>query len=64
MDTDFCVSAREEALAKYGIPDIFNIAQGSQFTSFVFANILRENGIRIYMDGSGRRLDNVFIELV
>lgn len=62
MDTDFCVSALEEALAKYGKPDIFNTDQGSQFTSFVFTNVLQENGIRISMDGRGRWLDNVFIE--
>lgn len=46
MDADFCVSALEEALAKYGKPDIFNTDQGSQFTSSVFTNVLRENGIR------------------
>ena len=62
MDTDFCVSALEEALAKYGKPDIFNTDQGSQFTSFAFTNVLLENGIRISMDGRGRWLDNVFIE--
>ena len=62
MDTDFCVSALEEALAKYGKPDIFNTDQGSQFTSFAFTNVLQENGIRISMDGRGRWLDNVFIE--
>lgn len=62
MDTDFCVSALEEALAKYGKPDIFNTDQGSQFTSFAFTSVLRKNGIRISMDGRGRWLDNVFIE--
>lgn len=62
MDTDFCVSALEEALAKYGRPAIFNTDQGSQFTSFAFSNVLRENDIRISMDGRGRWLDNVFIE--
>ena len=62
MDTDFCVSALEEALAKYGKPDIFNTDQGSQFTSFAFTNVLRDNGIRISLDGRGRWLDNVFIE--
>ena len=62
MDTDFCISALEEALAKYGRPDIFNTGQGSRFTSFAFTNVLRENGIRISVDGRGRRLDNVFIE--
>ena len=62
MDTDFCASALEEAVAKYGKPDIFNTDQGSQFTSFAFTNILRDKGIRISMDGRGRWLDNVFIE--
>ena len=62
MDADFCVAALEEALAKNGKPDIFNTDQGSQFASFTFANALRENGIRISMDGRGHWLDNVFIE--
>jgi len=62
MDTDFCVSALEDALAKYGKPDILNTDQGSQFTSFAFTNVLRDNGIRISMDGRDRWLDNVFIE--
>ena len=64
MDADFCVAALEEALANHGKPDIFNTEQGSQFTSFAFTNVLRENGIRISMDGRGRWLDNVFIELL
>ena len=42
MDADFCVWALEEALAKYGKPDIFNTDQGSQFTSFAFTNVLLE----------------------
>ena len=62
MDTDFCVAALEEALAKHGKPDIFNTDQGSQFTSYAFTNVLRGNEIRISMDGRGRWLDNVFIE--
>ncbi len=62
MNTDFCVAALEEALAKHGKPDIFNTDQGSQFTSFAFTNVLQENEIRISMDGRGRWLDNVFIE--
>jgi putative transposase len=62
MDTDFCVSALEEALAKYGRPDIFNTDQGSQFTSCAFTNVLRDKGVRISMDGRGRWMDNVFIE--
>ena len=62
MDTDFCVAALEDALAKHGKPDIFNTDQGSQFTSYAFTNALRGNEIRISMDGRGRWLDNVFIE--
>ena len=62
MDTDFCVSALEEALARYGKPVIFNTDQGSQFTSLAFTSVLLERDIRISMDGRGRWLDNVFIE--
>ena len=62
MDTEFCVAALEEAIARYGRPDIFNTDQGSQFTSFAFTNTLSDAGIRISMDGRGRWMDNVFIE--
>jgi putative transposase len=62
MDTDFCIQALEEALSKYGTPDIFNSDQGSQFTSDAFTGVLRDKGIRISMDGRRRWLDNVFIE--
>jgi putative transposase len=62
MEADFCVAALEEAIARYGTPDIFNTDQGSQFTSFAFTDTLREAGIRISMDGRGRWMDNVFIE--
>ncbi len=62
MDADFCVAALEETLAKYGKPGIFNTDQGSQLTSFAFANVLRENEIRISVDGCGRWKDNVFTE--
>ena len=62
MDTHFCIEALEEALALHGSPEIFNTDQGSQFTSFDFTNVLKENGIKISMDGKGRWMDNVFIE--
>jgi putative transposase len=62
LDTSFCTEALEEALRKYGTPDIFNTDQGSQFTSLEFTNILMNNNIRISMDGNGRWRDNVFIE--
>ena len=62
LDSAFCVDALEEAIIKYGCPDIFNTDQGSQFTAEVFTNILRSNSIDISMDGKGRWRDNVFIE--
>jgi putative transposase len=62
MDVSFCVSALEEALARYGTPDIFNTDQGSQFTSAAFTGTLLAAGIKVSMDGRGRWMDNVFIE--
>lgn len=62
LDTEFCVQALKEAIGSYGIPNIFNTDQGSQFTSFQFTNILKDHGIKISMDGKGRWMDNVFIE--
>ena len=62
MDADFCVAALEDALARYGRPEIFNADQGSQFTSFAFINALKGANIRISMDGKGRWMDNVMIE--
>jgi putative transposase len=62
MEADFCVAALEEAIARYGKPDIFNTDQGSQFTSFAFTNTLKVAGVQISMDGRGRWMDNVFIE--
>jgi putative transposase len=62
MDVSFCVSALEEALARFGTPEIFNTDQGSQFTSAAFTGTLARAGIKISMDGRGRWMDNVFIE--
>ena len=62
MNTDFCIEAVEEALAKYGKPEIFNTDQGSQFTSAEFTGLLTQNGIAISMDGKGAWRDNVFVE--
>ncbi len=62
MDTAFCVEAVEEALERYGAPDIFNTDQVSQFTSEAFTGLLKEAGIQISMDGRGSWRDNVFIE--
>lgn len=52
----------EEALARFGRPEIFNTDQGSQFTSLAFTSVLRDAEVRISMDGRGRWMDNVFIE--
>lgn len=62
LDASFCVEALEEALARYGAPEIFNTDQGSQFTSEGFTGLLTSHGVRISMDGRGRWMDNVFIE--
>jgi len=62
LDSSFCVEALQEAIAKYGCPEIFNTDQGSQFSSDAFTDILADNGISISMDGKGRWRDNVFIE--
>ncbi len=62
MDVSFCVSALEEAMARFGRPEIFNTDQGSQFTSAAFTGTLAAAEIKISMDGRGRWMDNVFIE--
>ncbi len=62
MDVEFCIEALEEALVRFGRPDIFNTDQGSQFTSPRFTSVLQQAGVRISMDGRGRWMDNVFIE--
>ena len=62
LDSDFCVEALEEALGRFGNPEIFNTDQGSQFTAEQFTGVLRERGIKISMDGKGRFTDNIFVE--
>ena len=62
MDTSFCLGALDDALARHGVPEIFNTDQGSQFTSAAFTGALVSAGIKISMDGRGRWMDNVFIE--
>ena len=61
LDSDFCVEALEEALAR-GRPEIFNTDQGVQFTSGAFTGRLQAAAVSISMDGRGRALDNVFVE--
>jgi putative transposase len=62
MDTSFCVEALEEALERFGKPEIFNTDQGSQFTAKGFVDVLRAAEVLISMDGKGRCIDNVFVE--
>ena len=64
MDVSFCVSALEEALARFGRPEIFNTDQGSQFTSAAFTGVLASAGIRISMDGRGRWMDCECMDVV
>ena len=62
LDSRFCVEALEEALRKYGKPNIFNTDQGAQFSARAFTGVLELHNIQISMDGKGRWIDNVFIE--
>jgi putative transposase len=62
MEADFCVEALEEALARFGKPEIFNTDQGSQFTSMAFTSVLLREEIAISMDGRGAWRDNVVVE--
>jgi putative transposase len=62
LTTDFCLDALAEAITKFGIPEIFNSDQGSQFTSEDWLERLKATGCRISMDGKGRWVDNVFVE--
>ena len=61
LTTDPFVDALEEAILKYGSPEIMNTDQGSQFTSSAFIGVLQENEIQISMDGKGCWRDNVFV---
>ncbi len=62
LTTDFCLEAVQEAMSRYGTPEIFNTDQGCQFTSTEFTGLLKANDIRISMDGKGCWRDNVFVE--
>jgi putative transposase len=62
LDASFCVEALNEAIVKYGPPEIMNTDQGSQFTGTAWITTLTDAKIKISMDGRGRYLDNIFIE--
>lgn len=61
LDAIFCIDALEDAF-QHGVPEIFNMDQGSQFTSENYVGKLLEKSIKVSMDGKGRALDNIFIE--
>ena len=62
MDTSLVMDVLDEALLKYGKPEIFNTDQGSQYTSYIHTQKLKDNGVTISMDGKGRATDNIAIE--
>jgi putative transposase len=62
LEVVFCIEALEEALARYGRPEIFNTDQGSQFTSTAFTEVLLKHEIAISMDSKGAWRDNMFVE--
>ena len=62
MEADLCVPALEDAITRFGVPEIFNTDLGSQFTRYESIKTLRDAGIRISMGGRGRWMDNVMIE--
>ena len=62
LGADFCLEALNEAVHKFGPPEIINSNQGSQFTSFDWTDRLKRAKTKISMDGKARYLDKVFIE--
>ena len=62
LDSGFCVDCLQEALRRFGVPEVFNTDQGAQFTSYGFIDALKVHPIRISMDGRGRAADNIFVE--
>jgi len=62
LDASFCIDCLEDALQRFGPPEIFNSDQGVQFTSAAFTGVLNREGVKISMDGRGRALDNIFVE--
>jgi putative transposase len=62
MDASFCVDALEDALHRFGAPEIFNTDQDSQFTDDDFIAVVEHSGAKISMDGKGSWRDNVYVE--
>lgn len=64
MEAEWCAEVLKEAIEKFGKPEIFNTDQGSQFTSNIFTQVLKDNQVQISMDGKGRAIDNIFVERI
>ncbi len=62
LDSAFCIKALEEAISRFGPPEIVNTDQRAQFTSNAFTQVLKDNQVAISMDGRGRCQDNIFVE--
>ena len=62
MDSALVMDVLDQALSRYGTPEIFNTDQGSQYTSEIHTQRLKNKGITISMDGKGRATDNICIE--
>jgi len=62
MDKQWCIELLEDTIADYGVPEIHNSDQGSQYTSHQYIEVLNKHKIQISMDSKGRALDNIYIE--
>jgi len=62
LDADASLTVLKQAIKDHGKPEIINSDQGSQFTCEQWVDYLKEEDIRISMDGKGRAIDNIFIE--
>ena len=62
MSKEWCVELLNDTVDQYGAPEIHNSDQGSQYTSDLYINALKNHEIKISMDGKGRALDNIYIE--
>ncbi|MHA6484098.1 IS3 family transposase [Paenibacillus sp. strain BS8-2] len=61
LEIGFVLETMKRALARRK-PGIVNSDQGSHFTSPQYIDLLKENYVRISMDGKGRATDNIAIE--
>ena len=62
LEAHHAVEIIEEAFARFGIPEIVNTDQGSQFTAEEFTSVVLGRGAKLSMDGRGAWRDNVFVE--